>query len=125
MSQWLRSNKARTLFLYSSWVVVWMGVFVVFMFTPWFSEIEARPRADLFLRILVSPLAILAAPASIVLWFGMVAFCLFEDPSPVSHKVLWFFLFFATASFGSTAYFFKVYKKQVPGATAVLSSRMN
>jgi len=122
MSRWLRSNKARTLFLYSSWVVVCMGVFVIFMFTPWFSDIEARPKADLFLRVLASPLAILAAPASLVLWFGMVVFCLLEDHSPASHKVLWFLLFLATASFGSAAYFFKVYRKQVPGATTVLTS---
>jgi len=46
MSQWLRSGKAHTLFLYSAWVVVCVGTFMVFMLTPWFSEIEAWPRAD-------------------------------------------------------------------------------
>ena len=112
MSQWLRSNKARTLFLYSSWAVVWMGVFVIFMLTPWFRQIDALPKGDIVLRVLGGASGIVGAPASIVLWFGMVAFCLFEDPFPVSHKVLWFLLFFATASFGSATYFFCVYRKQ-------------
>jgi hypothetical protein len=102
-----------------------MGVFVVFMLTPWFGQIDALPKGDIVLRVLGGTSGIVGSPASIILWFGMVAFCLSEDPSPVSHKVLWFLLFFATASFGSAAYFFMVYKKQVPGATTVLSSRMN
>jgi cytochrome bd-type quinol oxidase subunit 2 len=114
MSPWLRSNKANTLFLYSAWVVVCVGIFFIFMMTPWFSEIEARPRADLTLRILVSPLAILAAPASLIILFGMAVFCLREDRSPVSAKTFWFIMFFATACFGAAAYFFSVYRKQVP-----------
>jgi hypothetical protein len=113
MSQWLRSNKANTLFLYSASVVVCVGIFMIFMMTPWFSEIEARPRADLFLRILVFPLAILAAPASLIILFGMVAFCVREDRSPISTKIFWFVLFFATACFGAAAYFFRAYRKQV------------
>jgi nitrate reductase gamma subunit len=108
MSQWLRSNKANTLFLYSAWVVVCLGIFMIFMMTPWFSEIEARPRADLFLRILVSPLAILAAPASLIILFGMAAFCVREDRSTISTKIFWFILFLATACFGAAAYFFRV-----------------
>lgn len=112
LSRWLRSHKARTLFLYSSWAVVWMGIFVIFMLTPWFRQIDALPKGDLVLRVLGGVSGIVGSPASIVLWFGMVFFCLFEDRSSVSRKVLWFLLFFATASFGSAAYFFKVYRKQ-------------
>jgi hypothetical protein len=121
MSRWLQSTKANTLFLYSAWVVVCLGIFMIFMSTPWFSEIEAHPKADLFLRLLVSPLAILGAPASLIIWFGMAAFCVFVDRSSVRVKVFWFVLFFATAIFGSAVYFFKVYRKQVgkpPGIPA-------
>lgn len=113
MSQWLRSNKARTLFSYSSWAVVCLGIFMIFMLTPWFRQIDALPKVDIVLRVLGGASGIVGSPASIALWFGMVAFCLFEDPSPVSHKILWFLLFFATASFGSAASFFWVYRKQV------------
>jgi hypothetical protein len=115
MSKWLQSSKTHKLFLYSAWVVVCLGLFMIFMLTPWFPEIEARPRADLFLRILVSPLAILAAPASLIIWFGMVAFCILEDRSSAGVKFVWFVLFFTTAIFGATAYFFNVYRKQVAG----------
>jgi len=98
-----------------------MGVFVIFMLTPWFRQIDALPTGDIVLRVLGGAAGIVGAPASIVLWFGMGAFCLFEDPSPVSHKVLWFLLFFATASFGSAAYFFKVYSRQVQRAEPFIS----
>jgi len=122
MSQWLQSSKTRKLFLYSAWVVVCVGIFMIFMLTPWFSEIEARPRADLFLRILAFPVAILAAPASLIIWFGMAAFCIFEDRSSVSVKIWWFVLFFTTAFFGAAVYFFKVYRKQVEGTATVPAS---
>jgi hypothetical protein len=117
MFKWLRSNNARRVFLYSSWAVLWMGVFVVFMLTPWFRQIDSLPKGDITLRVLGAVTGVVGSPASIVLWFGMLAFCLSEDTSPVSRKALWFLLFFATASFGSAAYFFKVYKRQVLGAT--------
>jgi len=55
MSCWLRSEKAFAMFLYSAWVVVCLGIFMIFMLTPWFQQIESLPRADLLLRILVSP----------------------------------------------------------------------
>lgn len=119
MSQWLQSSKTHKLFLYSAWVVVCVGIFMIFMLTPWFSEIESQPRAALFLRILLSPLAILAAPASLILWFGMTAFCVFVDRSSVGVKIWWFVIFFATAFFGAAVYFFKVYRKQVNGTTTV------
>ncbi len=49
MSQWLRSSKASTIFLYSAWIVVCMGVFVIFMLTPWFQQIEALPKGEISL----------------------------------------------------------------------------
>jgi hypothetical protein len=49
----------------------------------------------------------------------MMAFCVREDRSPLSSKVSWFVLFFATAFFGAAVYFFDVYKKQVHGASAL------
>jgi hypothetical protein len=122
MSQWLRSNVARKLFLYSSWAVVCMGFFMIFMLTPWFSQIETMPREELALRVVGGALGIVGAPASIIIWFGMAAFCIFEDRSSVSVKIWWFVFFFTTAFFGAAVYFFKVYRKQVQGATTVPAS---
>ena len=41
MSGWLRSSIAGKLFLYSSWAVVSMGIFMLFMLTPWFQQMQA------------------------------------------------------------------------------------
>jgi hypothetical protein len=117
MSQWLQSSKARTLFLYSSWAVICMGIFMLFMLSPWFQQIQAAPRGKLALQVLGGIVGAVGAPASLVIWFGMVAFCLRQDRSPAGTKVFWFILFFATAWFGSAAYFFRVYRKQVQAAT--------
>ena len=118
-SSWLRSEIAERLFWWSAWVVVGMGFFMIFMLTPWFDQIESIRGGLLFLNLLGAPLGILGAPASIILLFGMVAFCVREDRSPLSTKVLWFVSFFATACFGAAAYFFAVYRKRVHGAPAL------
>jgi hypothetical protein len=109
-SRWLLSNRTRTIFLYSSWVVVCMGIFMLFI--PLFLQIQAV-QIKLPLQILGGALGIVGGPAALVLWFGMVVFCIREDPSPVSSKIFWFVLFFATAPFGAAIYFFTVYRKQV------------
>jgi len=113
MAQWLRSNKANKLFLYSAWVVVCVGIFFIFMMTPWFDRIDKVPRCDFLLRILGGALGVVGAPASLILLFGMAVFCLREDRSPIGAKILWFVLFLATACFGAAVYFFRVYRKQV------------
>jgi hypothetical protein len=113
MSRWLRSQKAFSLFRYAAWGVVCMGLFMAFMLTPWFSQIAGMPRGELLLRILGGTLGVLGAPASLVLWFGMLAFCVREDDSPTSTKIFWFVVFFVFAFFGAAVYFFSVYRKQV------------
>ena len=113
MTQWLRSNKANTLFLYSAWVVVCVGTFLIFLMTPWFDQIDKVPSSDFLLRILGGALGVVGAPASLIILFGMAIFCVHEDRSPISAKVFWFIVFFATACFGAVAYFFRVYRKQV------------
>ena len=121
-SRWIRSERANSLFLYSSWVVVCVGFFMAFMLSPRFAHIEAMKNGDLLLRVLGGALGILGAPVSLVIWFGMVVFCAREDRSPIGIKILWFVLFFATASFGAAAYFFAIYRKKVDG-TPVLAAQ--
>ena len=113
MSGWLRSRKAFTLFRYAAWIVVCMGMFMAFMPTPWFSQIVAMHRGELLLRILGALLGILGGPASLVILFGMAIYCIREDDSSTGSKVLWFAVFFITAPFGATAYFFSVYQQQM------------
>jgi len=113
MSRWIRSQKAFALFRYAAWVVVCMGLFMAFMLTPWFWQIAATPGGLLTLRILGGAAGVLGGPASLVILFGMMAFCVREDNSPTSTKILWFVFFFFTAPFGTVVYFFSVYRKQV------------
>ena len=113
MAGWIRSQKAFSLFRCSAWVVVCMGVFMIFMPTPWFSQIVATPRGELLLRILGGTLGVLGAPASLITLFGMMAFCIREERSPTSTKIFWFIFFFITGPFGTVIYFFSVYRKQV------------
>lgn len=112
MVKWLQSQKAYTLFQYSAWAVVGMGLFMVFMVSPWFREIEALPNGESFLRVLGGILGILGAPASLVIWFGMAASCILVDRSTIGARIWWFILFLTTAMFGAAVYFFTVYKKQ-------------
>jgi hypothetical protein len=114
MSRSLTSNRARTVFFYSSWVVVCMGIFMIFMLTPWFQQIEMLPKGKMFLQALGGAVGIVGAPASLIILFGMAVFCIREDGSRLRTKIFWFVLFLTTACFGAAAYFFKVYRKQLP-----------
>ena len=118
MSKWISSINAGRVFFYSSWIVIFVGIFLLFMLTPWFDHMGALPRGDMELRILGGLLGILGAPAGIIIWFGMAFFCIYNDRSSLGAKILWFIIFLSTASFGSVAYFFKVYKKQVSPITS-------
>lgn len=105
---WLRSEKAHRLFSWCAWIVAGVAVFMSFMLTPWFERVESIRGGLLFLRLLGGFLGVLGAPASLILLFGMMAFCVREDRSAFTTKILWFALFFATAFFGSAVYFFAV-----------------
>ena len=113
MAEWLRSNKLRTVFFYSSWVVVCVGLLMLFVLSPWFQRVEALPRDTLVLQVLGGALGVVGALASLIIWFGMVSFCLLEDRSALSTRFFWLILFFATAWFEAAAYFFVVYRNQV------------
>jgi hypothetical protein len=85
-----------------------MGIFMLFI--PLFQQIQAV-QIKFPLQILGGALGVVGAPASAIIWFGMVIYCVREDHD--SSKVFWFILFFTTAWFGAAIYFFTVYRKQV------------
>ena len=90
---------------------------MLFLISPWFEGVQALPKAKLALEVLGGTLGVVGAPASLVIWFGMITFCLREDDSRRSTKIFWLVLFFVIAWFGSAAYFFRVYRKQVQFAS--------
>jgi hypothetical protein len=98
-------------------MVVVVGIFMLFMITPLFSIISARPTGELVLRILGGTIGILGAVSALVIWPGMLLFWFQEDRSPAVNKAMWLILFFVAAWFGSAIYFLRVYSKQVaPGS---------
>lgn len=113
LSHWLQSEKASRLFLYSAWIIVCVGIFMAFMMTSWFAGIEALHGRRFLLRLLGGTLGIVGAPAALVIWFGMAAFCARVDRSTFGTKTLWFIVFLVTAWFGAVIYFFAVYRKTV------------
>ena len=113
MSEFLRSSNALKLFRYSSWIIVGWGVVILFMLSPLYHLAETQTWSNVVVHVLLSPLAFLAAPACLVILFGMAIFCVREDRSPVGAKMLWFILFLTTACFGAAVYFFTVYRRQV------------
>lgn len=113
MPSWLVSKKANTLFLYSSWLIVYTGIFMAFMLTPWFRQIEALTMGKLVLEILVSPAALLGAPAVLINIIGMAIHCLTNNDFSIGTKILWSIFAFCTAPFGAAIYFFTVYRKQM------------
>jgi hypothetical protein len=117
MSQWPRSNKVPALYIYSSWAVVCLGIFMVFVMTPWFKQLEAVKADKLLLQLLGGVIGVVGAPASMIILLGMLVYCAREDHSSTGVKILWFTVFFATASFGAAAYFFTVYTRQVRGVS--------
>jgi len=90
-----------------------MGIFMIFMLTPWFSQIEATHKGELLLRILGGTVGVLGAPATLVILFGMMTFCAREDNASAGMKFFWFVFFFFTAPFGAAVYFFSVYRKRI------------
>ncbi len=93
-----------------------MGLFLIFMLTPWFDSLETATYGRLLLGLLGGGLGILGTPLCLFLWLGMIFFCLNDDRSPIVDRILWLAVFFTTAFFGAAAYFFMVYRKQVQEA---------
>jgi hypothetical protein len=81
------------------------------------------PRDAIIVQALGAVFGVVGAGASLIIWFGMVVFCVCEDRSTFGTKIFWFILFFALAWFGAATYFFKVYRKQVDGAGRTLVPR--
>lgn len=116
MSRRVRSNKVPVLYFYSSWAVVCLAILMLFALTPWSKQVESLRGIKPLLYLLGGTVGVVGVPASIIIFLGMVVFCVRGDPSPIHVKILWFILFFATAMFGAVVYFFTVYLRQVRDA---------
>jgi len=65
-------------------------------------------------RIAGACLGGVGAFAVLIIFFGMLLYLFRCDRSSTRMKILWLFIFFLTAWFGSSLYFFVAYQRQVP-----------
>jgi nitrate/nitrite transporter NarK len=112
MAQSLQSPRAQKLFWYSAWAVVCMGLFMALMLTPLFDRITAIPSGAAILRVIGGVIGVFGTIGAIIIWVAMLLFCFTESSASIAAKIAWTLLFLVAACFGSTAYYFAVYRKQ-------------
>ncbi len=107
---WLESKVVFRLFFWS--VIVCLICFASFFSfaVPWVRNFLNSSSANYSLGIPFAALLVLTIPWSLIVSFGMAAFCALRDHSPVGVKVLWYLLFLVTWPLGSVVYFFTVYR---------------
>jgi len=73
--------------------------------------IANHPLSLLVLKIVGGCIGVVGSVTGLIMFFGMLAYLIRYDQSPLIAKVLWLIAFFFTAFFGSTLYFFVVYRR--------------
>jgi hypothetical protein len=93
-----------------------LALIAVIALTPMYDAITANATTRLGFQVIGGFVGVLSSVAGIVIFLGMLAHLFLLDRS--SWKLLWLILFLFTACFGSSIYFFAVYRNQI----AVLSA---
>jgi ABC-type siderophore export system fused ATPase/permease subunit len=88
-----------------------MGILVLFALSPGYDSLGALAKTQLFVQVLSTGIWVLGTVAGMLLFLGMLAYLFMLDPS--SWKLLWLVVFLFTGPFGSSFYFFRVYRRQV------------
>jgi hypothetical protein len=88
-----------------------LALIFLIAFTPLFDTINANAASRIGFQIISACVGAVGTLAGLVLFLGMLAYLLLRDRS--SWRVGWLIVFLFTAWFGSSIYFFVVYRKQV------------
>ena len=88
-----------------------MALIVLIALTPLFDTITADIGTRIGFQIISAFVGVVGTIAGMVLFLGMLAYLFLLDRS--SWKIVWLIVFLFTAWFGSSIYFFAVYRKQV------------
>ena len=113
----LCGRRAQSAFSFSAWWSVALGVTIAVFF--WMQDESANSAARSALPVLLGCLGLVGSVAGLVIFFGMLAYLLKCDPSGRGWKAFWLFVFLVSCCFGSSLYFFAVYKKQVAHVIAI------
>ena len=111
-NSWLVSKFAYSMFLYSVWAIVCLGLYIVFEMTPWFQQVETFHVPGLVVFLLGVALSTVGEPAILIIYFGMAIYCICRDCSSVGKKIALIVFILFTPPFGAIVYFFTVYRKQ-------------
>jgi hypothetical protein len=111
IKKFVRSLRGYTLFERSARWTIAFGVFSVLAIPA--SELLRNVGVGLIpFEVFVACLVVAGCAAGLTIFLGMFADLLLNDHSP--RKLLWATVFLLTAWFGSTVYFYGVYRKQMP-----------
>ena len=88
-----------------------LALIVLIALTPLFDTITANIVTRIGFQIISACVGVVGTIAGMVLFVGMLAYLFLLDRS--SWKIVWLIVFLFTAWFGSSIYFFAVYRKQV------------
>jgi nitrate/nitrite transporter NarK len=113
LRQVLCDRRAYTTFHWAAWCMIPLAVMLLFALTPMYDTIAASNPSRLAFQIVSGCVGALGAVAGIVIFLGMLAYLLLLDRT--SWKLLWLIVFLFTACFGSSIYFFAVYRKHEAG----------
>jgi hypothetical protein len=105
-------SKSRTFFLlrFSAWwTLVYTAPLVIYLLIR--GEAVGHPTGWL-LQSVFGILGLISALAAMSITLGMLIYLFMCDSSPLRKKFFWLIVFFWTAFFGTSFYFFSVYKKQ-------------
>ena len=109
----LESKRAYILFRYSAWWTTLVAGFLAIV-APSYGRIASNNFALMTVQAVGACLGVVGAFAGLIIFFGMLAYLFRRDRSSVKRKSLWLAIFFLTALFESSLYFFLVYRRQVP-----------
>jgi hypothetical protein len=113
LQRMLCDSRAYRTFLYAAWCMVPLALVVLIALTPMYDVLIANPLVRGGFQIVSGLIGAIGAVAGIVIFLGMPAYLFFLDQR--SWKLLWLIVFLFSACFGSSIYFFTVYRKQVTG----------
>jgi hypothetical protein len=100
------------LFSCSAWIVVCWGIVIIFSLVLWGQETKSFHTDNPVGVVLGGAFLVVSIIAFLAIIFGMAIFCACEDRRSIGTKALLIIIFFLTAPFGPTAYFFSVYRRQ-------------
>ena len=107
----LCDRRSYTLFRYAAWSMIPMAIVVLIALTPAYEAIMSNAVPRITFQAFSGCIWVIGTIAGIVLFLGMLGYLLRLDQS--SWKLLWLIVFLFIACFGSSIYFFMVYRRQV------------